>query len=181
MRSCPLLRSTFTRASLHGYGAAGDWQVGARDEAAFVGRREQNGRGNLFGPSKPLHWRHGDEPVLHRADVQAELRIEKGVSTGPGLTMLARDQVAAISTYLWAVADEASARGYKFDVSKIAKRRAAVSILVTRGQLHFELEHLRSKLRARDRERLRALRGARVQPHPMLQVINGGIEPWEVV
>src|ERR1700757_2932894 len=48
------------------------------DEAAFVGRQEQNGRGDLFGPSNPLHWRHGYEPVLHRADVRTELGVEKG-------------------------------------------------------------------------------------------------------
>jgi Pyrimidine dimer DNA glycosylase len=92
-----------------------------------------------------------------------------------------RDPVTAISTYLWAVADEASARGYNFDVSKIAKRRSAISISVTRGQLKFEVEHLRNKLRARDRERLRALHRATVRPHPMLRVISGGIEPWEVI
>jgi hypothetical protein len=50
----------------------------ARDEAAFVRHQEQNGRVNLFGPSNPLHWRHGYEPVLHRADVRAELGFEKG-------------------------------------------------------------------------------------------------------
>ena len=68
------------RATLHSYDAAIDWQIDARDEAAFVGRQEQNGRGNLFGPSNPLHWRHGDEPVLHRADVRAELPFEEMVT-----------------------------------------------------------------------------------------------------
>src|SRR5579884_933204 len=55
--------------------------------------------------------------------------------------------VAAISTYLWAVVDEARERGYSFDASKIAMRRRAISITVTRGQLEFEHEHLCSKLR----------------------------------
>src|ERR1700722_20558851 len=64
--------------SLHSYRATVDWQIDPRDEAAFVRRQEQNGRGNLFGPSNPLHWRHGYEPVLHRADVRAELGFEKG-------------------------------------------------------------------------------------------------------
>src|SRR5260370_34149936 len=32
----------------------------------------------LLGPSNPRHWRHGDEPVLHRTDVRAELGFEKG-------------------------------------------------------------------------------------------------------
>jgi hypothetical protein len=63
--------------SLNSYGAAVDWQIDACDEAAFVGRQEKNGRVNLLGPSNPLHWRHGDEPVFHRADVRAELGFEK--------------------------------------------------------------------------------------------------------
>ena len=44
--------------------------------------RKQDGRGNLVGPSNPLHWRHGYEPVLHRADVWAELGVEEDVSIG---------------------------------------------------------------------------------------------------
>jgi hypothetical protein len=92
-----------------------------------------------------------------------------------------RNPVAAIAAYLWAVADEAGARGYHFDVSKIAMRRRAVSIPVTEGQLEFEREHLSRKLRARDRARLRILKAARLTPHPMLRVVAGDIEPWEVV
>src|SRR5664279_1641625 len=70
----------------------------------------------------------------------------------------ADNPVAAISAYLWAVADEATARGYDFDASKITMRRCAVSIPVTQGQLEFEREHLSRKLRVRDRARFRALR-----------------------
>jgi hypothetical protein len=92
-----------------------------------------------------------------------------------------KNPVAAISTYLWAVGDEARARGYNFDASKIAMRRQAVSIPVTQGQLEFEREHLSRKLRVRDRARFRMLSAARLRPHPILRVVAGGIEPWEIV
>jgi len=92
-----------------------------------------------------------------------------------------KNPVAAISTYLWAVVDEASGRGYTFDASKIAMRRRGILIPVTQGQLEFEREHLRKKLRARDQTRASMLGKSKVKPHPMLRVIAGGIEPWEAV
>lgn len=91
-----------------------------------------------------------------------------------------KNPVAAIGAYLWAVADEAEARGYHFDASKIAVRRRRVApIAVTRGQLEFEREHLRRKLRARDPSRLRLLKSAALRAHPLLRTVPGGIEPWE--
>src|SRR5579872_7556097 len=66
------------RAVLHSYDAAVDWQIDARDVAAFVRRQEENGRGYLFWPSNPPHRRHGFELVLHRIDVRAELPFENG-------------------------------------------------------------------------------------------------------
>lgn len=91
-----------------------------------------------------------------------------------------KSPVAAISTYLWAVVDEASARGYNFDATKIAMRRQALAIPVTLGQLEFEREHLKRKLRVRDRAKYRLLSATRIRPHPMLRVVTGGPEPWEV-
>jgi hypothetical protein len=89
--------------------------------------------------------------------------------------------IAAISTYLWAVSDEARARGYNFDASKIAQRRRAISIPVTLGQLEFEYRHLGRKLRLRDRAKFRMLAATGPVPHPMLLLTPGGIESWEVV
>ena len=91
-----------------------------------------------------------------------------------------RSPVAAIGTYLWAVADEAHARGYSFDDSKIAAKRSRIRIPVTRGQLEFEREHLRRKLRLRDRARARLLSKAGFRSHPMLRVVAGDIESWEI-
>ena len=92
-----------------------------------------------------------------------------------------RNPVTAISTYLWSVVDEARARGYHFDSSKIARRRSAVSLTVTRGQLEFERQHLRKKLWLRDRNRFRRLKTARPAAHPMFRVVPGRTEPWEIV
>jgi hypothetical protein len=90
--------------------------------------------------------------------------------------------IAAISTYLWAVVvDEARARGYTFDASKIAMRRHGILIPVTQGQLEFERKHLRKKLWSRDKKRAGALSTAKLRPHPMLRVVAGDIEPWEAV
>jgi hypothetical protein len=92
-----------------------------------------------------------------------------------------RNPVAAIGTYLWGVVDEAHGRGYHFDASRIAVRRRAIRIPVTRGQLEFERQHLIEKLRLRDQTKAGVLSTARLRSHPMLHVVAGDIEPWEVV
>ena len=92
-----------------------------------------------------------------------------------------RNPVAAIGTYLWAVVDEATARGYRFDSTKIASQRRAPSMPVTRGQLDFERRHLARKLKLRDPARLKKLRTRSLKAHPMLRVVAGGIAPWEIV
>ncbi len=91
-----------------------------------------------------------------------------------------KDPVAAISVYLWGIADEARARGYEFDTAKIARPKRRIQIPVTRGQMEFEREHLKKKLRVRDRTRISALNAASLRPHPALRVVAGGVEPWEI-
>jgi len=89
--------------------------------------------------------------------------------------------VAAIGAYLAVVAEEAAARGYRFDTSKIVATGESFAIPVTSGQLEFEREHLRKKLRVRDPARLPALKSAKIRSHPMLRVVAGGIASWEIV
>jgi hypothetical protein len=90
------------------------------------------------------------------------------------------ESVAAISAYLWAVHDEATRRGYAFDASKIALEGSLLTLTVTRGQLAFEREHLKAKLRQRDPERFRALcRTRHITAHPLFVVVTGEIESWE--
>ena len=92
------------------------------------------------------------------------------------------EPLAAISTYLWAVHDEATRRGYDFDSAKIAGKRRPLSLTVTQGQLTFEYQHLKEKLRRRDPERFRRLgRIRQVTAHPLFVVVTGEVEPWERV
>jgi len=90
--------------------------------------------------------------------------------------------VGAIATYLRAVADEAVSRGYRFDRSKIARRRITRQLRVSRGQLAYEFEHLLVKLKRRDPPRYRRLKGLGViKAHPLFRRAPGGVADWEAV
>jgi len=88
--------------------------------------------------------------------------------------------VAGVAAYLRFVHAEAERRGYHFDRAKIARTRPVPPLPVTRGQLVYELDHLRAKLAARDPRALAALDGvAEPRPHPLFYAVPGGVEPWE--
>jgi hypothetical protein len=86
---------------------------------------------------------------------------------------------SAISAYLGAIA-EAATRGYAFDRTKVGHMRLVTPILVTRGQVAYEWEHLLAKLAARSPAHYRQWRTLRTpECHPLLRCRSGGIEPWE--
>jgi hypothetical protein len=90
------------------------------------------------------------------------------------------DPIAAIASYLRAVHGEAVRRNYRFDASHIVGGPQSLSIPVSNGQLVFEWEHLKQKLRHRDPEHLQAVcRRPKLLAHPLFVVIAGDIEPWE--
>lgn len=92
------------------------------------------------------------------------------------------DAHGAIASYLREVQLEAARRGYKFDATKIGRSASGLRITVTRGQMDYELAHLRAKLALRDPaglQRIAALGEA--EPHPLFEVVSGGVEFWEVV
>lgn len=122
-------------------------------------------------------WREG---LLAQKVLQG---LTKGYKHHPQLHRFrdAVDPVSAIGAYLSGIADEADARGYRFDRAKITVRRSAEAIPVTAGQVRYELEHLKRKLRVRDRKKLKELAGARLRPHPIFRVRRGGVEPWESI
>ena len=92
------------------------------------------------------------------------------------------EPTAAIAAFLAAIADEAVKRGYRFDATKIPAQRAADPIVETRGQLLYEWEHLRTKLRLRSPEQYRRFRGVKSpDPHPLFHIIPGEIRAWEKV
>jgi hypothetical protein len=92
-----------------------------------------------------------------------------------------KNPVSAIGAYLSAIAEEAKTRGYVFNVSKIVSRSRRIRISVSVGQLEFERKHLTRKLRLRDPAKYRVLKKSKIKPHPMMQVVAGGIEPWEII
>ena len=89
---------------------------------------------------------------------------------------------ALIAAFLHALATEARRRGYRFDESKILARRFAGQLPETRGQLEFEWQHLKRKLRVRAPALARAYAKLRVpKPHPLFRIIPGPVQPWERV
>ena len=92
------------------------------------------------------------------------------------------DPVAAIASYLDALADEADKRGYTFNREKINPTRITGRIPVTRGQILYEWEHLKNKLAHRDPLSLAKLSAVKLpDAHPLFQAVDGIVEPWEKV
>jgi Pyrimidine dimer DNA glycosylase len=82
--------------------------------------------------------------------------------------------------YLRCIYDESLARGYHFDRRKISFVKPAGSLVVTAGQLEYEMEHLKAKLKTRDPSKFRMLRTISVpDPHPLMKVVPGAVEKWE--
>jgi hypothetical protein len=93
-----------------------------------------------------------------------------------------RSPVGAIADYLRAVHAESLARGYAFDAKKISRARTTETMVVTRGQLQYEWEHLLAKLRSRDPKRaVRLASVKRPRAHPGFRVVRGGVADWEAV
>ncbi|MCH8559988.1 MULTISPECIES: pyrimidine dimer DNA glycosylase/endonuclease V [unclassified Nesterenkonia] len=132
-------------------------------------------------------WR---ETLLAQAVLQGRT---KGYMSHPQLVRFRAqaDPLIAIGAYLQGVLSEASARGYRFDATKISSTGEQELMPVTTGQLLLEWDHLGAKLRTRSpqkaQQNLQALRALRASTgetavpaaHPMMRVIPGGIEPWE--
>jgi len=91
-----------------------------------------------------------------------------------------RNPVGAINGYLLALWKEACRRGYFFDRKKIGTPVSRSRIPVTRGQLDFELDHLRSKSALRSPSHHADLASqVWVEPHPLFRSVRGPAEPWE--
>ncbi|HMN05549.1 MAG TPA: pyrimidine dimer DNA glycosylase/endonuclease V [Flavobacteriales bacterium] len=87
-----------------------------------------------------------------------------------------------INQYLATVHDESLARNYNFDPRKIDGGFDPAVMLVTRGQIQFETQHLLHKLMVRDKEKYKELIGLEVlEPNPMFEVIEGDVEAWEII
>jgi len=121
-------------------------------------------------------WREG---LLARAVLRG---VTKGYRHHPQLTRF-REQpapVSAINAYLRYVMLEAESRGYRFDRGRLGPVRRPPDMVVSTGQLRFEAEHLRRKLRSRDPRGLARLDGeGDVRAHPLFRVEDGPVAEWE--
>lgn len=91
------------------------------------------------------------------------------------------DPAGAVCWYLHGVADEADARGYRYDRSRVDRPALPVRLIeVSTGQRDLEWAWLRSKLRTRSPDALR--RSAAVghpDVHPLFTLVDGPVAPWE--
>lgn len=88
--------------------------------------------------------------------------------------------IDAISDYLHAIVDEAETRGYHFVREKLPPRRNVERILLTRGQLQYEVNHLLQKLKLRDiKQYERLLAVTQWLPHSLFTLRDGVVESWE--
>jgi Pyrimidine dimer DNA glycosylase len=121
-------------------------------------------------------WREG---LLARAVLRG---ATKGYRNHPQLARFRahRSPLVAINTYLRVVAFEAERRGYSFDRQKVGPGGRGVALMATQGQIAHEWTHLLRKLRARSPGLYAQWRrGAGPEPHPLFEIVQGGIESWE--
>lgn len=86
--------------------------------------------------------------------------------------------LGAIGAYLEHLADEADARGYRFDRSRI-RQSVPSPLSVTTGQLDYEWQHLMTKLSERSPDAWRQWHDRVPIPHPSFTLVEGPIASWE--
>ena len=121
-------------------------------------------------------WR---EALLAQAVVAGRTR---GYTNHPQLERFraAADPARAVGSYLVGLAQEADARGYRFNRALIGSPgEPSGELSVTSGQLAFEWEHLGAKLAARSPTDAVRWAGSKPELHPLFTVVPGDVEPWE--
>jgi hypothetical protein len=90
------------------------------------------------------------------------------------------DHVASMRSYLLGVWEESCRRGFCFDRRKIGQAMESKKMTVTDGQLAYEFNHLKAKLRSRCLEKYRKISNIKSpRPHPLFRTIKGPVEDWE--
>jgi len=88
---------------------------------------------------------------------------------------------SAINVYLYYVYEEGLKYGYDFKKEKISMPIKKIKpIKVTKGQILFEFEHLKKKLKTRNPAKYRKLLKVKeIEPNPLFKIVKGRIESWE--
>jgi uncharacterized pyridoxamine 5'-phosphate oxidase family protein len=91
-----------------------------------------------------------------------------------------KDPARSIASYLLEIYRESQKRGFKFDRKKIVEKGTNNKIKVTGGQLEFELNHLKNKLKNRDQLKYKQIMTIRTpKTNPVFIKTEGDIESWE--
>ncbi len=94
-----------------------------------------------------------------------------------------RSPVSGIGSYLLAILGESRRRGYDYDGSKIDEPHESIeAMLITDGQLVYELKILMERLENRAPDRFEELRRMNIgvpMPNPFFRVVEGDVEVWE--
>lgn len=121
-------------------------------------------------------WREG---LLAKAVLKGKT---KGYKNHPQLIRFKNQSnpLLFLNTYLSQVYLEAENRGYNFNHQKIGTRTTTRKLTVTKGQIIYELNHLKVKLKQRDNKQYQKLEQIDLpKPHPIFKIIHGNIENWE--
>lgn len=118
-----------------------------------------------------------------RESLLAQSVIEKtrgGYANHPQLERFRATEapLGTVGSYLGHLADEADARGYRFDRSRI-RYLSRVTLTVTTGQLDYEWQHLMAKLSPRSPDVWQRWHDAVPAPHPSFTLVEGPIAEWE--
>lgn len=94
------------------------------------------------------------------------------------------EPLTAVGVYLEALAQEATARGYSFDLTRIDRRPVGAAsvarVPVTDGQVELEWQHLLTKLAQRSPDLWEQAREVTSPDlHPLFEEVPGPVESWE--
>jgi hypothetical protein len=133
----------------------------------------------------PLFLDHAGLVALWREALLAQ-KVLSGATGGyrnhPQLTRFKRhdDPAGAISTYLEHIYREAEHRGWNFNRAKITGGLTDRQIPVTEGQMKYEFELLKRKLKIRNFSWYKILNLViDPKPHPLFIMVPGEVEEWE--
>jgi hypothetical protein len=121
-------------------------------------------------------WR---EALLVKKVLQGKTKAYKN---HPQLKRFKKVSIKYINTYLYFLYKESCERGYCFDKRKISRPFTKKQLTVTDKQLKYELQHLKKKLKIRDKEKYKQLLKIKnPKPNPLFKVKKGPIEDWEKI
>lgn len=92
--------------------------------------------------------------------------------------------IKAINNYLWYLLDESLLRGYLFNKEKIniGNGKYEEKIIVTKGQVEYEMKLLLRKLEKRDINVYEeVVKIQEIEVNSIFRIIEGGIAEWEKV